>query len=348
MDNGAFVLLRFEIIMPSLLLALMLLIAPTAIADTVWLDNGDRITGTIELLDGGRLVIQTEFAGAVTINVDRIRTLESAAPLLVKTRDNAEQTLALQPSDTPGHVLVVNGAPEPMLMRVAAIDQMMVPLPFIQDWVFEGNADATVDVRNAAVKQRDLAFRFNSRARHGSWRHTLSGNFERYYRDDFRDRHIWQTEYDLGWFFAERWFWQTSLNYQRDHVWEVARRTQIGMGPGYEWWNTSLSRFETSARLDHLRLEERNGQLRTFNALGLEYAYRRYYFGKRVELYSTAETLIPDDPAVNFIIDAELGARYMFNSWASLSLLTEWDYVNGGEGPSINDTRYRLGFGVSW
>jgi hypothetical protein len=224
----------------------------------------------------------------------------------------------------------------------------MVPLPFIQDWVFEGNADAAIDVRNAAVKQRDFALRFNSRARHGRWRHTLGGNFERYYRDDFKDRHLWQTEYDLSWFFADQWFWQTSLNYQRDHVWDVARRTQVGMGPGYEWWNTSLSRFETSARLDHLRLEERNGQLRTFNALGLEYAYRRFYFGKRVELYSTAETLVPDDPEVNFILDAELGARYNFNSWASLSLLTEWDYINGRDGPSINETRYRIGLGVSW
>lgn len=334
--------------MPPLLLALLLLIVAPAMADTVWLDNGDRISGTIELLDGGRLVIRTEFAGPVTINVDRIRTLESAAPLLVKTRDHAERALAIRPAEIPGHVLVVNGAPEPALIRVNAIDQMMVPMPFIQDWVLEGNADAAMDVRNAAVKQRDLALRFNTRARHGSWRHTLGGNFERYYRDNVKDRHLWQSEYDLGWFFGEKWFWQTSLNYQRDHVWDVARRTQVGMGPGYEWWNTTLGRFETSARLDHLRLEERDGTLRTFNALGLEYAYRRFYFGKRVELYHDAETLIPDDPAVNFIIDAELGVRYMFNTWASLSLLTQWDYINGRNGPSVNDTRYRIGFGVSW
>jgi hypothetical protein len=51
---------------------------------------------------------------------------------------------------------------------------------------------------------------------------------------------------------------------------------------------------------------------------------------------------------VNFIIDAELGVRYMFNTWASLSLLTQWDYINGRNGPSVNDTRYRIGFGVSW
>ncbi len=332
-----------------LLFALLMGVVPASFADTVWLDNGDRITGKIELLDGGRLVIRTEFAGLVTIKIGRVRTLESDGPVLVKRQEHAERALSVGASETPGNILVRNGSPEPMEMRLASIDQMMVPQPFIQDWAFEGNADATIDIRNASgIDQEDLSARFNTRARHGNWRHALRGNFERYYWDDVKSRHLWQTEYDLSWFFADQWFWQTSLNYQRDHVNEVFRRTQIGMGPGYEWWNTSLSRFETTARIDHLRQEERSGNLRTFNALGTGYDYRRYMFGRRVEIFHNTETLIPDDPDVRFIIDTELGVRYMFNSWASLSFLTEWDYTDSANDLDINDIRYRVGLGVSW
>ncbi len=57
---------------------------------------------------------------------------------------------------------------------------------------------------------------------------------------------------------------------------------------------------------------------------------------------------IPGDPAINLAVDAELGVRYLLNNWASLSLLTEWDYVNGDRENSINHTRYRLGLGVGW
>ncbi|KKO09688.1 hypothetical protein LCGC14_0031820 [marine sediment metagenome] len=329
--------------------ALSLLVPSLSFADTIWLDNGDRITGTIELLDGGRLVMETEFAGQVTVNVERIRTLESDNSLLVKVRDTAERALSIKPSETPGRVLLLNGLPEPTELKITDIDQMMVPQPFIQDWVLQGNADASLDVKNADIDQRDLAVRFNTEARHGDWRHSLAGNFERYYSNDIKSRHEWESDYDLSWFFAEQWFWQTSFNHRRDHLGDVAKRTSIGMGPGYEWWNTSLTRFETSARLDHLRLENRDGSSSNFNALGLEYGYQRFVFGKRVEVFHNAETLVPDDPDVMFIVDTELGVRYMLNSWASLSLLTEWDYINSDEeNVSVNDTRYRVGLGVSW
>src|SRR5690606_9835930 len=105
----------------------------------------------------------------------------------------------------------------------------------------------------------------------------------------------------------------------------------------------------TSARLDHLRLKERSGAESQFEALGLEYDYRRFMFGKRVEVFHNTETQIPDDPDVKYILDTELGIRYMVNSWASLSLLTEWDYIESGNAEqALNEKRYRVGFGVSW
>ena len=318
-------------------------------ADTVWLDNGDRLTGKVELLDRGRLVIKTEFAGEVTVKVGRIRTLETTTPMLVKTEDHAERALAIKTSEKPGHVLVFNGLPDPVDMPLANISQLMEPQPFIQDWLLEGNADLSFDMKDASQEEEDLAFRFNTRARHGDWRHDLAANFERDYRDDVRSRHLLQTEYDLSWFFGEQWFWQTSLDYERDHIGDIARRAQIGAGPGYEWWNTSLSRFETSARLDHLRLREQSGAESQFEALGLEYDYRKFMFGKRVELFHNTETQIPDDSDVKYIVDTELGLRYMVNSWASLSLLTEWDYIESDNAEqALNEKRYRVGFGVSW
>jgi len=35
----------------------------------------------------------------------------------------------------------------------------------------------------------------------------------------------------------------------------------------------------------------------------------------------------------------EIGVRYLLNSWASLSLLAEWDYLDGNQDQSSNDKR---------
>lgn len=333
---------------PLLALVPSLFLSASAIADTLWLSNGDRISGTIELLEGGKLVMDTELAGRIRVAVEDISTFESEHALLIKTPGEAERAFAVSASETVGVINVINGGPEPVPLRISQIQQMLEPKPVIEDWVWSGDATAALDIKNTTTDQRDLDLAFDTRARHGDWRHVLGGEFERDYRDDVKSRHLWQADYDLSWFFEEKWFWQTALGYQRDHLSEIARRKQFGMGPGYEWWNDALGRFETSARLDRVELESRDGSTDTFNALGLQWELRRYLFSKRFEAIHNAEALIPDDPAINFGLDAELGVRYLVNSWASLSLLTEWDYVDGDAQNSINHTRYRLGFGVGW
>ncbi|MGY2437148.1 hypothetical protein ACW4FQ_28815, partial [Escherichia coli] len=53
-------------------------------ADTVWLDNGDRLSGEIILLDGGKLALKAKYAGQVLIDWKDIDTLSSDKPLLVR------------------------------------------------------------------------------------------------------------------------------------------------------------------------------------------------------------------------------------------------------------------------
>ncbi|HLT05770.1 MAG TPA: DUF481 domain-containing protein, partial [Pseudomonas sp.] len=47
------------------------------LADTVWLKNGDRLTGTIKAFDGGKLVLQTPYCGELSISWSSVATLES-------------------------------------------------------------------------------------------------------------------------------------------------------------------------------------------------------------------------------------------------------------------------------
>ena len=49
-------------------------------ADTVWLNNGDRLSGEIVLLDGGKLALKTKYAGQVLIAWKDIETLRSDKP----------------------------------------------------------------------------------------------------------------------------------------------------------------------------------------------------------------------------------------------------------------------------
>ncbi|MBL4612031.1 DUF481 domain-containing protein [Halopseudomonas sp.] len=341
--------------------AFLILLCPAiSHADTLLLKNGDRLTGTIELLEDGKLYILTDLAGRVTVKVQHISTLEASDDLLVKTAGEVRRVSAVHLSDVDGQVLLSTRDDRAQALNLASIEQMQRPKAVVDDWVWDGRATVALDIKNDSAEQQDLDVGFDTRARHGDWRHEVAGEFELQYRDDVKKRHQMRADYDLNRFFTEQWFWQTSVSYQRDRLGDIKRRRQFGMGPGYEWWDNALGRFETSARLDHVKLEgrdefsrslavlERNGSSRNFNAIALEWHLRRLLFARNVEVFHNAETLIPDDPAVNFALDTEVGLRYLLNSWASLSLLAEWDYLSSNREESVNDTRYRFGLGVSW
>ena len=332
---------RFFLLLP------MLFVLP-AVADTLWLDNGDRLTGRIEFMEGNRLIFHTEFAGQMAVDVKRIRTLESDGPLLIKTSDDTKRARRIQASEEDGQIVLVNGDTAPLPMDISSLKQIMEPQPVIEDWIWDGRATLALELDNTDSKKRDLDVDITTEARHGDRRPVLASAPERDHRNDVKSRHWWEADYNLSWFFDDQWFWDNRISYMRDHIGDVERQIQIGSGPGYEWWNNALGRFETSTRFEHIRMDARDGSDSRTNGLGLNWDYRRYLFGKRFQLVHNAETIIPDDAYVDYMVDAELGLRYLLNSWASLSLMTEWDYISSSDEKNQNETRYKLGLGVTW
>ena len=83
----------------SLLCLALAAISTPLIADTVWLKNGDKLTGTIELVDGGKLLLKTDYAGSITLDLYKVATLESERELLVKQDDfTGERAKSLKPA----------------------------------------------------------------------------------------------------------------------------------------------------------------------------------------------------------------------------------------------------------
>ena len=73
--------------MPMTLLRSLLSLALAAVttpllADTVWLKNGDKLTGSIELFDSGKLLLKTDYAGTITLDAGKIATVAGAAMII--------------------------------------------------------------------------------------------------------------------------------------------------------------------------------------------------------------------------------------------------------------------------
>eukprot|EP01031_Cornospumella_fuschlensis_P019683 gene19683-24118_t len=70
------------------LLCLAIAAASTpSLADTVWMKNGDRLSGKIKVFDGGKLMLETEYGGSIPLDWKKIATLESDQELMIKQDD---------------------------------------------------------------------------------------------------------------------------------------------------------------------------------------------------------------------------------------------------------------------
>ncbi len=320
--------------------------ATSVLADTVWLKNGDRLTGKIKFFDGGKLLLETDYGGAIVLDWNKIATLESDQELLVKeSATSGERAKALQPAE-PGKVTLANGE-APKTVELASIQQILKPKPLIEDFVWKGNIDAALDYKRAERDTDDYDVRLKTQARHGLWRHNGQAEYNRELRDDVLSTDNWGVEYALDRFLTEQWFWQGRLEYKRDRIEDLRRQRTVGTGPGYQFWDNELGAFSVAGLLNRTDYEYANGENDNFYAVSMKWDYNRYLIGKSVELFSDGEVGKPLANAADYTLDAAVGLRYKLTDWASLNMKAEKDLVSGSEG-ELDETRYSLGFGVGW
>jgi hypothetical protein len=333
----------------TLLIFLICSLALPTLADTVWLNNGDRLSGDIILLDGGKLLLKTQYAGRVLIDWEDVNTLSAEQPLLVKRSGFAEQHSQRLQAAEPGQVQVLNG--QSQTVALSEIKQLVPPRPLINDLVWEGNLDAKLELERNQDDTDEFQLKGDSRVSHGAWRHVVKGELEHESKNARKVEQNWLLEYDLDRFITQQWFVRSSLHEQRNEFESIDRVSSYGIGPGYRFWDDELGRFELIAQYQRYQLHADAsaaypGDI-NFDAGSMEWDYKRLLAGTRVELYSTGQLALPMIDRVDYVFEGEAGLRYRVNDWARISLLYELNQTRG-LGQTSADRQYMLGLGVGW
>ncbi len=83
-----------------LVLGCLVMFVQASVGDEVFFKNGDRLTGKIDHMVGGKLIFKSSLAGDVTINLSDIQTLSSDDAIVVILKDNTgfkQKVLSGQP-----------------------------------------------------------------------------------------------------------------------------------------------------------------------------------------------------------------------------------------------------------
>lgn len=325
---------------------IFIIFSSITLADTVWMKNGDRLTGQITLLNNNRLVLETDYAGTVTIAWSKISTIESDSELLVTAKNKSSKTESIKPSKE-GAILLING--EEKKIALTDVSKIIKPKPIVEDLIWTGKISIAFDKKKAERDTTDFDIDFLTKLQHDNLRHTFEAEYNRKTRNEKVSTDNYKFDYTLDLFMSPKFFWQTNTSYSVDRIEDLYKQYSLGFGPGYQFWDNSLGSFSLATLVNASKYEYRTQSNRQFASAGIRWSYNRFILGKDIELFSNGSLYRPFNASVaRYALDTDIGLRYKLTNWASFNIKYSRNIIDSDSDANLDEARYIIGFGINW
>ena len=269
-------------------LSALALMACGARADEVTLVNGDKLTGTVVKVEEGKLTLKTEYAGAIEIQVDKIKRIVTDNPAEVhlvggevlkgKIKTTEEGKLAVEPSPEREAATVEWN-------KVAAINPPPKPPAKLTGNISLGGAYQTGNTdRRSFSAAADASIR-GERDRFGV-RFIFNYADE---KEEVTTRNLYGAlKYDY--FFTKKIYGYLGLEMLKDRFKDLNLRTIIGPGVGYQVWEDPIKFLLFEAGIAYYsedrRIAEDDSWVAARLAGSFRYTLSKYLtFSDRLEVY---------------------------------------------------------------
>ena len=325
------------------ILALILcLVSSVSFADVVVMKNGDQMTGTVDSISGGNLLLNTEYAGAVPIKLDAIASVTTEEEFDVRVGGEkisgkfttADEGILI--GDQPVELAAIKRAGQD---NIAAID-------LGTDWT--SRADVGVVISNGNSDTESINVLIESALKRGKSEHLVSLLINQEEAEEVTTKD--QTDFDYGYkrFVSDKWYAAGNFEYFKDELKDIDQRLTLGAGMGYQFWDNSLGALSVEAGVSAVR-EDLDGEEEDNPAFRWALDYKRLLLNKKMEFFHKHSLLVIPDSDRGEVISGSTGLRYAINDRIDTSARV--DVIHETEpapGNSKTDVTYTLGVGVKF
>ncbi len=335
----------------SAVLALTALSTHAIAMDQLFLKNGDRFSGAIDTYTAGQVIIQTSY-GLFNVPLDQIAGVQS---------DNeALQTDIVQMMST-------SVAPAPMAVNNSIINTTEIlpettaeVLDVTQDtteptkqaglwgavWTGKVTVDALLTSGNDDDKEFDTTA--NITARWDKRRANFKGDYN-FEKDDGTKRDLgWSTRLAHDYFYAEKWFWDTQIGFERDDDDNLDLRSRFFTGPGYQAYDRDDLSLAFTLGLGYEKEEFSNGLSNNGLATHFTTNYEQDVY-EDIKIFHNNDLTVPFETASAFLFESSTGVETPIagDIFARAGVDFDWDNAPA-LGVVEDDTEYFLSLGYEW
>jgi putative salt-induced outer membrane protein YdiY len=315
-------------------------------ADQVVLKNGDKLDGTITSLDGGKLIINTPFAGDVKIDVTQISTFSTNAPVQLRLTDGTLINRQLGANDD-GGVEVGGGLLGKSHLAVSDIDAINPP-PVV--WSGDIKFGALLSRGNTQSDSIsfgvDLAHKTEVDILTFSADYLYGTTHDRTTGVQTATADNWQTDLKYEHNITKKLYGFADLEVSKDRLGFLDLRVAPSAGLGYRWFNKPDFTFSTEGGLAWIYQQYTNGTPhREDVSLVLSYHLTRA-FNDNVSAFHNLSYYPSIQNGRNYLIDTDLGLHVVMTKKFFTEFKTVLNYdSNPANGALKTNTRIELNLG---
>ena len=326
----------------ALLLALGPVVTLAAGEDRVLLRNGDRISGEIERIWDGELIIDTPYADDVAIDLDAIVQIESAQEFEIELLDRSKLTGRI--------VLNENGEQqfESARQRVVLAPQQIAELEQVDDgelsWMLR--SDFSLSGSGGNSDTRALMWQAAGDVEFDEQRHQATARIDRVEQDGRATRDQTRASYLYSLFLTDQWFLAGGIGYERDPERDLDYRVMPGLGVGYQFYEDADRLLEVDVSMVGIRESLAENTEESLSARW-QLRYQRELFDGDIEFYHEHRIWSYLTGRDNNAVETVTGFRWDVWNDVYLNAQFDWDWESDpAQGADKTDTRYLIGFGL--
>ncbi len=327
------------------------LYATVSPADQATLSNGDRISGTLIEQTLDKVVIETPYAGKITIKRSEISRLSTDHRLRIQLHDGRRFDGLLK-EDSSGHLIIetpdqqlvpING-----LNSIAAISAVPSNKPVEYEW--RGNVtlagekqSGNTDTDKLNINTRVVA----EKKKHN--RFTIEAMLAREHANNRLTKEQYRLNGKYDHFFRKNWFGFVGTAFEQDPFRDIDLRSVFSAGSGYQFYDSDALRLSLEAGLSYTDTQFIVDQDDSYAGFNWGLNWEQSLLGDRLKFFHRQRGNQGLDSIDNLIINAQTGVRIPIA--AGLSASAEYD-LDWDRSPPDNtdstDNTYLLGVDYSW
>jgi putative salt-induced outer membrane protein YdiY len=323
---------------------LFFFLTATALADEVFLKNGNHLSGAIVSMSEGKLVLETEFAGRLTIDWAQVERLSTEAPLTLVLADGSTLRGIPAPDETPGRLKLRAEAVPVELPLVMAINPQAEPPVKFSGRINVGlnKASGNTDQENGHVDAEFIARTTNHRF-------TVGGAYNRASDNNRKSEDNANGYSQYNFFLTDKLYLYLNGSAERDTFKDINLRTTVGPGVGYQFFEGELMNLSIEAGPSYIRTDYDQAEDEDSASGRWGVKFDRFFFEKLFQYYFSNEGYVSASDTRDVFMFTRTGLRFPIRGGLSLNAGFEWDWDNTpAEGTDKSDYRYILSVGYGF